>query len=580
MSIDWDQLGQQWFDRIVEALINHRYRHAIVIAVNGRGGDGGIDIEVREGNRLRIFQLKYFPEGFSGGFAQTRRAQIRKSYNSMLNEEPYEWILVVPNNLTPTERAFVEGLSKGATTPRWRIIDRKELDDLLIEFPQVDRWAQRNVTNQLREDAELFKTERASLLNPDDLGDRVGGLGELVDSADLDWTFDFQRAGNTVSQVLRAQHPRAHLTSPVSFNFRTRFGPEHAELEQRYQRKIGFGTADAVELPPEVVRDIEITGPPSVARRFDSASVAIGAGGVAPIVGLPLEMRFSDEDGILIASHEGRIAHAGAGPHGHSVKAAFCDGHLRVELTFARSLEEQVVPPAAQVSHGIGGLQPRVVAEVLGFVRQMRSAHKLEVFINGDFTFSVISDIDTPVDEEELILEEFASDLDIVQQHCGQHFAFPDTVSGEDRVAIRIARIVIKGGVVAAHNIDTVTWTWQGEGVPGLRALLEAPEMPVLFGHANHTVKLGNRVLPIGPIWVFHHAATAIDPAKAIAALDSGEVDGLQIKFRLAHDPLFLIASAERPHDQLQDQPETLWQLRGITQPRQDPRPVDPDTAG
>ncbi|MFE9322648.1 hypothetical protein ACIHDR_23680 [Nocardia sp. NPDC052278] len=48
-------------------LITRRYRHAdSVIAVNGRGGDGGIDLEVRQGVRVRIFQLKYLPEAFSG----------------------------------------------------------------------------------------------------------------------------------------------------------------------------------------------------------------------------------------------------------------------------------------------------------------------------------------------------------------------------------------------------------------------------------------------------------------------------------------------------------------------------------
>ena len=44
MSIDWDRLNQPTFDRIVEALVRHRFGDK-VRAVNGRGGDDGIDIE-------------------------------------------------------------------------------------------------------------------------------------------------------------------------------------------------------------------------------------------------------------------------------------------------------------------------------------------------------------------------------------------------------------------------------------------------------------------------------------------------------------------------------------------------------
>ena len=65
MSIDWDGLGQQRFDRVVEALVSRRFGDS-VRAVNGRGGDDGIDIEIAGEGRLQIQQLKYFPEGFSG----------------------------------------------------------------------------------------------------------------------------------------------------------------------------------------------------------------------------------------------------------------------------------------------------------------------------------------------------------------------------------------------------------------------------------------------------------------------------------------------------------------------------------
>jgi hypothetical protein len=47
--------------------------------VLGCGEHARLDIEVvLSDGRLQIQQLKYFPEGFSGGFAATRRKQIKK----------------------------------------------------------------------------------------------------------------------------------------------------------------------------------------------------------------------------------------------------------------------------------------------------------------------------------------------------------------------------------------------------------------------------------------------------------------------------------------------------------------------
>ncbi len=572
MSIDWNLIGQEHFDRIVEALINRRYPPpARVIAVNGRGGDGGIDIEVRQGNRLRIFQLKYFPEGFSGGFAKSRRDQITRSYNKMLPEKPYEWVLVVPNNLIPSERTFINALGGGSATPRRRVLDRKELDDLLIDFPEVDRWAQRNVTTELRENAKIFNREVDNLLGPADLGVRVDSLGKLVDSADLDWTFDFHRVGDTVVEVLRAQHPRAHIVSPVAINLRGQFGPQHEQLKQQLQRKVGFGTAETIQLPPETVDSVEVTGPEFVARQFESSTVVIGAAEPAPGVGQALELRFSDESGTAIASHEGCITHLGKGTRGLSLKAAFYEDRLTVDLTFPVSPDIPDIPTSAQISKSIAGARPRVVLDVLRLAGQFRAAWKVEAFIEGAFLMSLLIEPGNEIESDDIVFEEFATDLDVVQQHCQQYFAFPNSISPLERVELRVARILIDGGIVATPQAPAVTLTLNGQDSEELRATLAEPVVPVVVVHPNYTVTLGDRTLPIGPVWLFHPAAALADSTLAIAALDAGEAADFEIDYVPTNGPYFFAAMAELPQERIHNQPQTLWELHDITQPRQDP---------
>ncbi|MCD9899667.1 hypothetical protein LUR56_05120 [Streptomyces sp. MT29] len=78
MAFEWDRISQSHFDRVVEALVHRLYSEtAEVRAVNGRGGDGGRDIDVVQGGRLRIYQLKYFPDGLQG---RGRRPSIKKSF--------------------------------------------------------------------------------------------------------------------------------------------------------------------------------------------------------------------------------------------------------------------------------------------------------------------------------------------------------------------------------------------------------------------------------------------------------------------------------------------------------------------
>ncbi|WP_350271754.1 restriction endonuclease [Frondihabitans sucicola] len=70
-KVQWRTISREDFERIVNVLIT-RDGDALGYAASapsGRGGDGGIDIVFRDktsGSVVHVFQLKHFPEGFSG----------------------------------------------------------------------------------------------------------------------------------------------------------------------------------------------------------------------------------------------------------------------------------------------------------------------------------------------------------------------------------------------------------------------------------------------------------------------------------------------------------------------------------
>ena len=135
-AIDWEAIDQKLFARIVEALVNRLYDESwIVEPIDGRGGDGGIDIDcTQEGTGDRhIFQLKYFPEGFSGMY-NGRRQQIKRSYQA-LKQAPARWILVAPCLSDKPGYTYLRNLVP--TSVQMEFWHRARLDDLLAQHPDL-----------------------------------------------------------------------------------------------------------------------------------------------------------------------------------------------------------------------------------------------------------------------------------------------------------------------------------------------------------------------------------------------------------------------------------------------------------
>jgi hypothetical protein len=161
LAIEWDRTGQPLFERIVEALAYRQWEHADdVMVVDGRGVGGSQDILVVQGQRTRVFQLKYFVDGFPTS-AKGRRTQIRRSFAAAPVREPCEWTLVVPYVLTPGEREFVDGLANGRDI-KVSVIDRTRLDGLSAAFPDLEASS---TPDQLEDRARIFNQEKAMLPN-------------------------------------------------------------------------------------------------------------------------------------------------------------------------------------------------------------------------------------------------------------------------------------------------------------------------------------------------------------------------------------------------------------------------------
>ncbi|WP_289007946.1 hypothetical protein [uncultured Thermomonospora sp.] len=531
MAIEWKQIGREKFERIVEALLYRTYSfNSEVRAVDGRGGDSGIDFLVKQGQRLRIFQLKYFPEGFSSEM-QSRRRQIRKSFERAMQHSPYEWTLVVPCNLTNSERSFVENLGKERSI-RISIIDRANLDSRIAAFPDLlDSFTR----DQFLEAARILGHEQTVLAGGvSDLAQRVMNLGKVVDACDPHWTYDFIRSGGSTISVLRAKHPYAHEVSPITITLEGKISAvQYPGLSSAIERSIGYGTDDSITIPPEVIERLTIEGPEWISASYENVEVSWEPLPNPSKGKARVELRFVDEFGVVRTSHEAEIMHGGAGSRGFSLKVTFYKVATLVFL-FSRELQGS---SKLQYSINVEGAYPVDVMRAGSLIRQIYEQRKFDVYIDGRHLAEVsISSKNQDLSPDYLNgiaeWEDLASDLDVVQRHCGVYFTMPTSISARERISLRAARLLIEGHCVVQPEARTVTVTLSGSDSPVLRELLSGRPSSLRFDLTDISITVGGRTLVIGDAVMFHTRVVALNYAEALQALNEGRGAGVKVQLR------------------------------------------------
>lgn len=575
MSVNWANLDQKLYDRIVEALVRHRFGNK-VRSVNGRGGDQGIDIEVRsDSERVWILQLKYFPEGFSSVYGN-RRKEIGKSFRTAKNHSPAKWSLVVPCLCTTREHNYVMNLNGDQTPPKITVIDRDELDAWMADAPSIDAYVQRTATSELREMARDFSQEQAALLGGvSDLTGRIQNLGQLVDSVDVDWAVNFARDGNTTSVSIHPRDADAPSRSPIGFAVQLgEVADEHAELHQHLMRNIGYGTSETLRIPQDAVRSVRIEGPEFIAGEYPPGAVEIVRGPRGSAVGQLLELHAFREDDLL-GSYEGRITHAAPGPVGGSIEATFCNGHLNARLRVPHNADQtnespEFMQPGIEYELDYGPIRPSAVQEVLSTRRILCLATRIEAHYSGNLlavmSRSEISAAIEDYDSDLMEIEQFAYDLDVVQRHTGRFFDIPEHMRLADRVNMRVARLLIEGYIVAAPRAERFTMQMTGNDSPEVRASLSETRS-IVWPAGPFAVIVDDRELTIGDVYAMHPAATPINGEDAIDALNVGEAHNFEVHFRPGDDPYFYLTLANAPPPEVTRRSIALWSLYGVDQP-------------
>jgi len=522
---DWTRLGQPDFDRTVEALILRKIEREepglLATSLDGRGGDGGVDIDVTvksTGKLVRIYQLKFFPEGFSGLW-RGRQTQIKRSFKSAAKLKPETWIFVAPRNFTTGERKFLRELTKG-TGIRLGRIGRVELDSMRADDPSLISSLERRAD---REALKLVGRESAALETSDDLISEVRKLQNRSDTISAYWGLEFSNIGGTNVHTVRAKRPDAAEREPLSVQFEANFENE-PELRRAFTDSMKFGVFETVTLPPSVLREVEFTGPSWFARKLDAPTLVLTPAENAGL-SFPVTLQISPPEqapyklrgtATKVASGEGGVRILTEFPGGLA-----CDWRIPSvtdpELTTPFTLDFE------PTGHSAVEVERCIKARRLMAAGTEVTVEKAE----GVLARAVINDgppLELPAEFEELV-----SDLAYVERNTDAKFSFPETLGTIlERKWLRVVRNILDGKVQLVPGIDGINLTLSGEIDEGVEKLLTEPQA-LAHQVPEDTFEIYGETVVLPNVMHFHPSIFVRDGATHLDLLRQGKGAGLKI---------------------------------------------------
>lgn len=556
-KLEWQRLSESDFNRIVEALLVRHHRDNLstrVYALDGRGGDNGVDVAVeREGAIVHVYQLKYFPEGFSGGWGRSRRPQIKKSFARAIQTPTVRrWTLVVPGNGTIGERKSVFAL-RAERPIELGFLGRAELDGLMALYPDIHAWATRE---PLVDTLRLFNAEKAALQGSDDLTERVSGLAALADSRSAYWGVGISVENGTTMQTLHAKRPDAAEKEPLSLQLTSRFGPDDEELRKQFVAAMEWGATKPLTLPTEVVQRV---GPEWFAGQHAGGSVELVPATLREPV--PVELRVVDDTEATVASLIGQATKVVSGRAGGTIEARF-----RECLTVDWRLAKDGNAGEVEVTWDLRNTAASDANAVLRLTRAMTSENTTELWVTGQQAFATTVDF-SEIHRDDQMLESWYDDLAFLEHDLGVTIAIPDDVSALDRLTVRIARMVREGRCTLWPGRPLFTGTLNGALDDTVRLALSGPHMMAVTD-PDFAFELAGRRYRLGEVQIFHPQLQIEGSSDHLRALEEGRGEGRAIRVQAADDSACRIYSRPKWANRWGDAQRPLvperWGLPGV----------------
>lgn len=560
--LDWGAVTEDEFNRWAEALIMQKHVDeggCKVFVLDGAGGDGGIDIGVeRNGVVEHIYQLKYFPEGFSGGFRDVRRKQIKKSFNrAVTNHDPKNWTLAFPAKIKAREREWLYNeLAGDRVKPEIDHMGSTELDLLLAKYPEIHALATRDA---LIATLRIFSDEHKALTKPEDLGNRLRDLAGIANSRSEFWGVNVEVAadGSTTSS-LAAKRPDAAEREPIAWKLNTEFGEEHKRLQKDYEQALDYGAIEPIVLPPDVVRSLSITGPEWIAEDREHVHVELHP---APRgAAYPLDLKVLGAMGNVRVSLKCTARSLGSGQKGGRVLIEY-NGCLKVIW----QMDKGSVKGRVDFTPDLIGASASDAVRVLQFFDALTETRILSFSMRGKAnTATMQKRKKAPVFLPPAALEH-VQDLAYLEREFDTTFVVKKRVSGAERKRARFVRMLREGKFPINPGVQSFYGTLSGKETEKIKATLIAPHAFQLT-EDEFLLDVQDQKLLVGRVATLCPQVVVEDAEEHLQAIDAGEAEGRTVILGPADDTAFISYMPEKIADVNAPIAPDPWDLLGAAE--------------
>ncbi|MGI8691802.1 MAG: hypothetical protein ACR2JK_02730 [Geodermatophilaceae bacterium] len=457
----WERLGRDRIELAIKLLVQRMLGDAVE-AIDGAGGDDGIDLRWDSPDGLVIIQIK----SFTARWEPPGRRQIRASLTKAIMHTPVGWWLITPMDRTPGEKRWWHDTLEPDAPGVWlKFSGRTWLSEKFAGHDDLIKYVE-GADHELVIRAKQAGMEQAVLAGGlPDLASRAGGLHALGQTLSPFWGVDFAVSAQGVELTIREASPDAAREDPIRlapiFKFPAN-DPDADRVAKEVRRTADYGFP--VTVPGRYVVEVRVEA--SEAFRALLGDTSVGADDSVTIdpgeeqLDPPLIARLEriDADGTLISSCEVGFLRRRRGQLGVTLIGSDPSDLLTVEVDLPYPNAAGTTQPRVHITrHAIAGRPPNAILPPLRLLSGVHAGQQLNLLIGSEVVTG------TPVSAEDahdidaadiLRLVTALADLQAVNRVS---FAIPaeldvgETMDIEDMsAALRGERVRLRGGSLTA----------------------------------------------------------------------------------------------------------------------------------
>ncbi len=524
VKVRWEDLSPDLYEKMVAVLLSRL--HPDSQRIDGSGGDGGKDVQIKDQGRLtRIFELK----SFTGRVDSSRRTQVKNSLKRASEWSHPQWSLVVPIDPTPGELEWFEELAVDHTFPiKW--LGKTWLDDKMAAHEDVRRYfceeKEHEVVNLLLE----LQREEAKVTNAVVAVERLSTLHQRLNQIDPFYRYELTTGVRGKSK----REPEALMSvtlndtqvdvyekyfgsardRPITGKFEIEFDVKDTALIRGFEDALDYGTP--VTLQGEAIKEITLDAPAGLGGSFSGGYLSIHSSVEKLDDPIHLQLNVVDGDNVLV-SWPVQVTHRTDGIKGTIFDASDVTGWLTVQIKANFSTQHFQATFKLEPKP----IMPAALLPLLHWVIACRSPARMTIVWPGGLEMSSAIAWE-PMDDERFVAVVEA--LAYLQQRSGVYFHLPPEISLTDEKIILDSAALARGSKLDTGGVTLHLREWPTELDPILRG-----EGISLLLESEESISFDQDTLPLGKIRIEMEAAIARDPGSLRNALNAGTVPDLKL---------------------------------------------------